>query len=128
MAIKYVPYYPDPVEGQAILDNFKRMLKYKGAGDDDSVAKQHVLKTIKETQMGWINPKGHESTGGYERPTRQQELEREVSRYNTSEAEATEQRAREVREAANRNRTQTNQNGNGGNSPTMDSIDPPNVN
>ena len=102
--------------------------QYKGAGDDDSVAKQHVLNTIKETQMGWINPKGHESTGGYERPTRQQELEREVSRYNTSEAEATEQRAREVREAANRNRTQTNQNGNGGNSPTMDSIDPPNVN
>jgi len=33
MAIRYVPYYPDPIEGQAILDNFKRMLKHKGAGD-----------------------------------------------------------------------------------------------
>ena len=33
MAVRYVPYYPDPIEGQALLDNFKRMLKYKGAGD-----------------------------------------------------------------------------------------------
>jgi len=33
MAIRYVPYYPEPIEGQAILDNFKRVLKYKGAGD-----------------------------------------------------------------------------------------------
>lgn len=33
MAIKYIPYYPEPIEGQAILDNFRRMLKYKGAGE-----------------------------------------------------------------------------------------------
>jgi adenine-specific DNA-methyltransferase len=33
MAIKYTPFFPDPIEGQAILDNFKRTLKYKGAND-----------------------------------------------------------------------------------------------
>ena len=37
MAIKYVPYYPTPLEGQAILDNFvrtKRVLRYR---DNDQV-------------------------------------------------------------------------------------------
>jgi adenine-specific DNA-methyltransferase len=35
MAIKYVPYYPDTLEGQALLDNFvrtKRMLRYHDNG------------------------------------------------------------------------------------------------
>lgn len=36
MAIKYIPFFPDPIEGQAILDNFKRTLKYKGANDVSS--------------------------------------------------------------------------------------------
>ncbi|KAA6345279.1 Modification methylase RsrI [termite gut metagenome] len=37
MAIKYIPYYPDTIEGQAILDNFvrtRRILKYR---DNDKV-------------------------------------------------------------------------------------------
>lgn len=33
MAIKYIPFFPEPIEGQAILDNFKRTLKYKGSND-----------------------------------------------------------------------------------------------
>ena len=33
MPIKYVPFIPEPVEGQAVLGNFNRILKYKGAGD-----------------------------------------------------------------------------------------------
>ena len=33
MAIKYIPYFPEPIEGQAILDNFSRTLKYKGCLD-----------------------------------------------------------------------------------------------
>ncbi len=33
MPIKYIPFFPDPIEGQAILDNFKRTLKYKGSYD-----------------------------------------------------------------------------------------------
>ena len=31
MPIKYVPFIPEPVEGQAVLQNFKRILKYKGS-------------------------------------------------------------------------------------------------
>ena len=37
MAVKYVPYFKEPIEGQAILDNFtrtKRILKY---ADNDKV-------------------------------------------------------------------------------------------
>ena len=33
MPIKYVPFIPEPIEGQAILGNFSRILKYKGAND-----------------------------------------------------------------------------------------------
>ncbi|MDD6672711.1 MAG: site-specific DNA-methyltransferase [Eubacteriales bacterium] len=33
MPIKYVPFVPDPIEGQAVLQNFNRILKYKGADD-----------------------------------------------------------------------------------------------
>ena len=33
MPIKYVPFTPEPVEGQAVLGNFNRILKYKGADD-----------------------------------------------------------------------------------------------
>lgn len=33
MPIKYVPFIPDPVEGQAVLGNFNRILRYKGADD-----------------------------------------------------------------------------------------------
>ncbi len=31
MAIKYIPFYPEPIEGQAILNNFKRTLRYHGS-------------------------------------------------------------------------------------------------
>lgn len=30
MAIRYIPFYPEPIEGQAILNNFKRTLRYHG--------------------------------------------------------------------------------------------------
>ena len=33
MPIKYVPFIPEPVEGQAVLGNFNRILKYRGADD-----------------------------------------------------------------------------------------------
>lgn len=33
MAVHYIPFFPSPIEGQAILDNFKRTLRYKGAND-----------------------------------------------------------------------------------------------
>ena len=40
MAIKYIPYYPNTLEGQAILDNFvrtKRVLRYR---DNDQVVER----------------------------------------------------------------------------------------
>ena len=37
MPIKYVPFIPEPVEGQAVLGNFSRILKYKGADDTSMV-------------------------------------------------------------------------------------------
>lgn len=33
MPIKYVPFIPEPIEGQAVLSNFNRILKYKGADE-----------------------------------------------------------------------------------------------
>ena len=37
MPIKYVPFVPEPIEGQAVLGNFNRILKYKGADDTSMV-------------------------------------------------------------------------------------------
>lgn len=42
MPIKYVPFIPEPVEGQAVLGNFNRVLKYKGA-DDTAMALQRGM-------------------------------------------------------------------------------------
>lgn len=33
MPIKYIPFIPEPIEGQAVLSNFNRILRYKGADD-----------------------------------------------------------------------------------------------
>ena len=33
MPVKYVPFIPEPIEGQAVLGNFNRILKYRGAED-----------------------------------------------------------------------------------------------
>lgn len=37
MPVKYVPFVPEPIEGQAVLKNFNRILKYKGADDTSMV-------------------------------------------------------------------------------------------
>lgn len=37
MPIKYVPFIPEPIEGQAILQNFNRILKYKGADETSMI-------------------------------------------------------------------------------------------
>lgn len=37
MPIKYVPFIPEPIEGQAVLGNFNHIPKYKGAGDASMV-------------------------------------------------------------------------------------------
>ena len=48
MPIKYVPFVPEPIEGQAVLKNFNRILKYKGADDTSMVLERDMkLKNLK---------------------------------------------------------------------------------
>lgn len=42
MPIKYIPFIPKPIEGQAVLGNFNRILKYKGA-DEVSIKLQRGM-------------------------------------------------------------------------------------
>ena len=42
MPIKYVPFIPEPVEGQAVLGNFNRILRYKGADDSPGKGLCHI--------------------------------------------------------------------------------------
>lgn len=42
MPIKYVPFVPEPIEGQAVLQNFNRVLKYRGS-DDASMTLQRGM-------------------------------------------------------------------------------------
>ena len=53
MAIKYIPYYPDTIEGQAILDNFtrtRRVLKYR----DNDKATERVRRGMPLYEMDKI--------------------------------------------------------------------------
>ena len=55
MAIKYVPFYPDTLEGQAVLDNFvrtKRMLRYRDNGQVvNHVQRGMPLYEMKQTEQ-----------------------------------------------------------------------------
>jgi len=59
MPKKYVPFIPEPIEGQAILSNFSRVLKYKGASDVSMVLERGMplyemerLETVGENADG----------------------------------------------------------------------------
>ena len=45
MPVKYVPFIPEPVAGQAVLANFNRVLRYQGA-DDASLVLQRDRKSV----------------------------------------------------------------------------------
>lgn len=50
MAVKYIPYYPNTLEGQALLDNFvrtQRILRYR---DNDKVV-ERVLRGMPLYEM-----------------------------------------------------------------------------
>lgn len=58
MPIKYVPFIPEPIEGQAVL-NFKRMLKYRGMDDISMTIQRGMplyevekLETVGESKDG----------------------------------------------------------------------------
>lgn len=59
MPIKYVPFIPEPIEGQAVLGNFNRILKYKGS-DDTSMVLQRGMPLYEMEKHETVG----ENTGG----------------------------------------------------------------
>ena len=60
MPIKYVPFVPEPVEGQAVLGNFNRILKYKGADDVSMVLQRGMpLYEMEKQETVGGNPDGN---------------------------------------------------------------------
>lgn len=52
MAVKYIPFYPEPIEGQALLNNFRRTLRYKGANDINAQLMRGMpLYEVQETEQ-----------------------------------------------------------------------------
>ena len=60
MPIKYVPFIPEPVEGQAVLGNFNRILRYKGA-DEVSMTIQRGMPLYEMEKQETVgkNPEGN---------------------------------------------------------------------
>lgn len=60
MPIKYIPFIPEPIEGQAVLGNFNRILKYKGA-DDVSMTLQRGMPLYEMEKVETVgkNPDGN---------------------------------------------------------------------
>lgn len=40
MPIRYIPFFPDPIRGQALLDNFKRTLRYSGSDNAERLVRR----------------------------------------------------------------------------------------
>lgn len=60
MPIKYIPFIPEPVEGQAVLSNFNRILKYKGADDVSMVLQRGMpLYEMEKQETVGENPDGN---------------------------------------------------------------------
>lgn len=60
MAIKYIPYYPNTLEGQALLDNFvrtRRMLSYR----DNNVVVEHIQRGMPLYEVQQVEHVGAES-------------------------------------------------------------------
>lgn len=62
MAIKYIPYYPNTLEGQALLDNFvrtRRMLSYR----DNNVVVEHIQRGMPLYEVQQVEHVGEGSSG-----------------------------------------------------------------
>lgn len=60
MPIKYIPFIPEPIEGQAVLGNFNRILKYKGADDVSMVLQRGMpLYEMERQETVGGNPDGN---------------------------------------------------------------------
>ena len=58
MAVKYIPFFPEPIEGQAILSNFSRTLRYKGNTD----VKGRLLRGMPYYEVETTETVGEQST------------------------------------------------------------------
>ena len=60
MPIKYVPFIPEPVEGQAVLGNFNRILRYKGADEISATIQRGMpLYEMEKQETVGKNPEGN---------------------------------------------------------------------
>ena len=60
MPIKYVPFIPEPIEGQAVLGNFNRILKYKGADETSMILERGMpLYEIEKQETVGENKEGN---------------------------------------------------------------------
>lgn len=60
MPIKYIPFIPEPVEGQAVLANFNRVLKYRGAEDISRTIRRGMpYYELKKQETVGDNPDGN---------------------------------------------------------------------
>lgn len=60
MAIKYIPFFPEPIAGQALLNNFKRTLRYKGANEVESALRRGMpLYEMKKQETVGENKDGN---------------------------------------------------------------------
>ena len=62
MAIKHIPYYPNTLEGQALLDNFvrtRRMLSYR----DNNVVVEHIQRGMPLYEVQQVEHVGNEDNG-----------------------------------------------------------------
>ncbi len=60
MPIKYIPFIPEPIAGQAVLANFNRVLKYKGADDAKMVLQRGMpLYEMEKTETVGENADGN---------------------------------------------------------------------
>lgn len=60
MPIKYVPFIPEPIEGQVVLGNFNRILKYKGADEVSMTIQRGMpLYEMEKQETVGTNPDGN---------------------------------------------------------------------
>ena len=60
MPTKYIPFIPEPIEGQAVLGNFNRILRYKGADDTSLVLQRGMpLYDVETQETVGQNPDGN---------------------------------------------------------------------
>jgi adenine-specific DNA-methyltransferase len=60
MPIKYVPFIPEPIEGQAVLGNFNRILKYRGADETSMILQRGMpLYDMKKVESVGENKDGN---------------------------------------------------------------------